>query len=267
MAQAAAVAVDYKIEFDEGQEYQTAVHGSIAMAAADFARSWAKDWRLRNRVPGELEIHLTFATGDLLNLKFRGRQIIDRLLDGDYRFLERALQRAGIPKDDQLPAWGGGPLRGVQLAVPSLVPLTKEEYELGLRARVRSSYPYTNKSQMEDFRATSGLMAERRAAEAPSEAFADARRLAAETGEPVSTGRTVAGVRVRVVEAPDSTVTTVVRSSGAAVEVVRGPGGRFRSYFDDATKAAIYQDARARGVSRVARELGIPRSTIYEWAP
>ena len=70
-----------------------------------------------------------------------------------------------------------------------------------------------------------------------------------------------------MVEAPDSTVGRVVRPSGASVEVVRGPRGRFRSYFDTATKTAIYQDARERGFSRVARELGIPRSTIYEWAP
>jgi hypothetical protein len=261
----AGEAAQYPVVFDE--EYLTAVHGSIAMAVADFARAWAKRWQLKNRNPGEIEVRLTFDTGDALNLHFQGRQTIDSLLEGNYAPLERALKRAGVSGDDLVAAWAGGPLQGVQLAVPTLVALSKEEYDAGLRVRTRPFYKYTNKSQVEEFRATSRLMAERRAAEGAQESFEQARRLAARAGEPVSIGRTVAGRTVRVVQAPDSTVSRVVRPSGAQVEVVRGPGGRFRSYFDEPTKAAIYQDAKARGVSRVARELGIPRSTIYEWAP
>ncbi|MAG27407.1 hypothetical protein CMI47_17890 [Candidatus Pacearchaeota archaeon] len=258
-------AAQYDVIFDK--EYLTAVHGSIAMAVADFARAWATRWQLKNRNPGEIEVRLAFLTGDTLNLRFQGRQIIDSLLQGNYAPLERALKRAGLSAGDQLASWAGGPLLGVQLAVPTLVALSQEEYAAGLRVRTKPFHKYTNKSHMQDFRATSRLMAERRAAEGPQEAFEQARRLAARTGEAVPTGLTVAGRPLRVVEVPGARVTRVVRPSGASVEVVRGPGGRFRSYFDDQTKAAIYQDARDRGFSRVARELGIPRSTIYEWKP
>ena len=189
----AAVAKDPSPPVPFEEEYLTAVHGSIAMAAADFARAWAKQWQLKNRVPAEVELRLTFTTGDTLKLHFLGRTIIDGLLEGDYRPLERAIKRAGLPGSDQVPAWDGGPVLGIQIAVPSLYGVGKEAYEAGLRSRPKSYYPYTNRSQVEDFRATSRIMAERRAAEAPVEAFEQARRLAAETGEPVTTGRSVRG--------------------------------------------------------------------------
>ena len=69
------------------------------------------------------------------------------------------------------------------------------------------------------------------------------------------------------VKVPTGKVGRVRRPSGVSVQVVRTSKGRFDSAFDAESQAAIYRLAKEQGFSKVARDLGIARTTIYGWAP
>ena len=83
---------------------------------------------------------------------------------------------------------------------------------------------------------------------------------------PVNLAVQVQGRTIQVAP-PSGRVGRIKRPSGAVVQVVRGGGGKFASTFDAATRLAVYEEAEARGFSKVSRELGIPRGTIYGWKP
>ncbi len=130
--------------------------------------------------------------------------------------------------------------------------------------------PQTNREAMERFKRESVYAAEQRLAElGPRGAFEAAVKLASQTGTRVELR--VKGDRIPIVpqvsKGDSAQVQTVYRKKQAAdVDVLRSKNtGRFVSAMPGAARLRILARAEQQGFSKVARELGIKRTTIYEW--
>ena len=130
--------------------------------------------------------------------------------------------------------------------------------------------PQTNKEAMARFQRDSVYAAEKRLEDlGPRGAFEAAVRLAAEGGGGVEIK--VEGARIpvspQVAPGDSARVQRVHRKTqDADVDVLRSRAtGRFVSALPDGAKMQILAQAERLGFTRVARETGIKRTTIYEW--
>ena len=130
--------------------------------------------------------------------------------------------------------------------------------------------PQTNRAAMKQFALESVYAAQRRLDElGPRGALEEAIKLASASGTGVEIR--VRGDRIPIrpqVPAGDSAAVQKVhrKVQDADVDVLRSKQtGRFVSAIPDAAKLRILERAQREGFSKVAREIGVKRTTIYEW--
>jgi hypothetical protein len=274
-------------------------------AAQEFYRAWHPlrgNVRLKGRRPREIEVRLTLKTGDSLRLYFAGKKTIDQLLSGRPELIEKLLRRTGVTPDMLTSEQRGGALSGVQFAVSGLQPrdgagarvrtgvpgrmiairqALREEQAAPDQDLVKiallqaeldalSKQPRTNKEAMARFATESVYAAEKRLEElGPRGAYEAAVKLASKTGSGVELK--VDGDRIpiapQVRRGDTASVQKIHRKrQDADVDVLRSQQtGRFVSAVPDAAKLRILERAQREGFSKVARETGIKRTTIYEW--